>query len=167
MHHVSYELRSPLTNIIGYAELLGGESVGPLNPKQREYAGHVLKSSAALLAIINHILDLATIDNDALELDVEDVDVGQIIASASEGIQDRLLEADIKLNVVVQPDIGTFEADANRVRQVLFNLLSNAVGFSSARTDCLSGRHAPRRRHGFQGDRSGPRHSRRCHRPCF
>ncbi len=131
VHHVSYELRSPLTNIIGYAELLGGESVGPLNPKQREYSGHVLKSSAALLAIINDILDLATIDNDGMELALQDVDVEKTIASAVEGVQDRLSEADIKLNVVVPKDIGDFHADANRVRQVLFNLLSNAIGFSS------------------------------------
>ena len=59
VHHVSYELRSPLTNIIGFIQLLGDDSVGPLNDKQREYAGYVLKSSAALLAIINDILDLA------------------------------------------------------------------------------------------------------------
>lgn len=131
VHHVSYELRSPLTNIIGYAELLGGESVGPLNTKQREYAGHVLKSSAALLAIINDILDLATIDNDAMELDLGEVDVAKTISSAVEGIQDRLSESDIRLNVVVPQGIGTFEADANRVRQILFNLLSNAIGFSA------------------------------------
>ena len=64
VHHVSYELRSPLTNIIGFIHLLGDQSVGALNPKQREYAGHILESSAALLAIINDILDLATIDSD-------------------------------------------------------------------------------------------------------
>ena len=131
VHHVSYELRSPLTNIIGYAELLGGEKVGPLNAKQREYAGHVLKSSAALLAIINDILDLATIDNRAMELTPEDVDVATIIGSAAEGIQDRLSEANIHLNIVVPPGTGSFHADANRLRQVLFNLLSNAIGFSS------------------------------------
>ncbi len=132
VHHVSYELRSPLTNIIGYAELLGGEKVGPLNPKQREYAGHVLKSSAALLAIINDILDLATIDNRSMELALEDVDVATTIAAAVEGIQDRLSEANIQLNVVVSPGTGSFRADANRIRQILFNLLSNAIGFSSA-----------------------------------
>ena len=131
VHHVSYELRSPLTNIIGYAELLGGERVGPLNAKQREYSGHVLKSSAALLAIINDILDLATIDTGAMELNIEDVDTGKIIASAVEGVQDRLSEANINLNVVAAPGIGTLHADANRLRQVLFNLLSNAVGFSA------------------------------------
>ena len=68
VHHVSYELRTPLTNIIGFAQLLAEGVVGALNEKQLEYAGYVTKSSAALLAIINDILDLATIDAGALEL---------------------------------------------------------------------------------------------------
>ena len=90
VHHVSYELRSPLTNIIGFIQLLGDEAIGPLNEKQHEYAGYVLKSSAALLAIINDILDLATIDAGALELRLEDVDIAEAIAAAAEGVQDRL-----------------------------------------------------------------------------
>ncbi|MGE3644399.1 MAG: PAS-domain containing protein [Beijerinckiaceae bacterium] len=130
VHHVSYELRSPLTNIIGYAELLTKESIGPLNEKQREYAGHVAQSSAALLAIINDILDLATIDNDTMQVEEEDVDVKETITAAAEGLQDRLSESDIHLQVVTGDDIGSFRADGKRVRQVLFNLLSNAIGFS-------------------------------------
>ncbi len=130
VHHVSYELRSPLTNIIGYAELLTTEAVGPLNTKQREYASHVAQSSAALLAIINDILDLATIDHDAMELKKEDVDIAQTIAAAVEGVQDRLSESEIRLQVVTSDNIGSFRADGKRIRQILFNLLSNAIGFS-------------------------------------
>ena len=92
VHHVSYELRSPLTNIIGFIQLLGDGSVGSLNAKQLEYAGYVTKSSAALLAIINDILDLATIDMDAMELDLGEVDIAQTMAEAAEGVQDRLAE---------------------------------------------------------------------------
>ncbi|MFN3890984.1 MAG: ATP-binding protein [Beijerinckiaceae bacterium] len=131
VHHVSYELRSPLTNIIGYIHLLGDEAVGKLNEKQREYADHILNSSDALLAIINDILDLATIDADALELDVSDVDVLETMQAAAEGVQDRLRELDITLNIVALDGAGRFRADAKRVRQVLFNLLSNAIGFSA------------------------------------
>ncbi|MBM3607434.1 MAG: PAS domain-containing protein [Alphaproteobacteria bacterium] len=131
VHHVSYELRSPLTNIIGYAELLGDPSVGSLNAKQQEYAGHVRNSSSALLAIIDDILDLATVDNGDIELDIDDVDVHRTIAAAVEGVQDRLAETGIRLNVVASDNIGTFPADGNRLRQILFNLLSNAIGFSS------------------------------------
>ena len=92
VRHVSYELRTPLTNIIGFAQLLAEGVVGALNPKQLEYAGYVTKSSAALLAIINDILDLATIDAGALELRLEDVDVAEAMKAAAEGIQDRLTE---------------------------------------------------------------------------
>ena len=130
VHHVSYELCSPLTNIIGFIQLLGDDSVGPLNDKQQEYAGYVLKSSAALLAIINDILDLATIDRDAMELQLGDVDIQRTIHEAAEGVQDRLAESHVELSIVASPDIGSFRADGQRVRQILFNLLSNAIGFS-------------------------------------
>ncbi len=131
MHHVSYELRSPLTNIIGFTELLGDETVGALNPRQREYADHIMRSSAALLVIINDILDLASIDAGSMELTRERVDVQTTIAAAVRGIGDRLAEADIALVLDVPPDIGSFVADGKRIRQILFNLLSNAVGFSA------------------------------------
>ena len=130
VHHVSYELRSPLTNIIGFIQLLGDGAVGSLNPKQVEYAGYITKSSAALLAIINDILDLATIDMDAMELTLGAVDIVQTMEEAAEGVQDRLAENDIKLQIVAMDGIGNFPADGKRLRQVLFNLLSNAIGFS-------------------------------------
>ena len=95
-----------------------------------EYAGYVTKSSAALLAIINDILDLATIDMDAMELNLGTVDIVQTMEEAAEGVQDRLAENGIRLQIVAMDGIGTFPADGKRLRQVLFNLLSNAVGFS-------------------------------------
>jgi signal transduction histidine kinase len=132
VHHVSYELRSPLTNIIGFIQLLGDAAVGPLNIKQREYAGYVMKSSSALLAIINDILDLASIDADAMELTLEEVDIARTIQAAAEGVQDRLDESNLTLRVLVSEKIGSFSADGKRIRQILFNLLSNAIGFSTA-----------------------------------
>lgn len=130
VHHISYELRSPLTNIIGFIQLLAEESVGPLNPRQREYVGFVMNSSAALLAIINDILDLATIDKDGMQLEIEDVDIAETIRAASAGVQDRLSESGIHLSVVMRDNVGLMRADGKRLRQVLFNLLSNAIGFS-------------------------------------
>ena len=70
VHHVSYELRSPLTNIIGFAHFLGDPAFGPLTDKQREYLGYITASTNALLAIINNILDLATIDAGAMTLNL-------------------------------------------------------------------------------------------------
>jgi signal transduction histidine kinase len=130
VHHVSYELRSPLTNIIGFAQLLGTEAVGALNEKQRDYTGHIVRSSGALLAIINDILDLATIDNGALTLDLAEVDVAETIAQATEGLHDRLTDSKLTLHVDIAPQTGPLLADGRRLRQVLFNLLSNAIGFS-------------------------------------
>jgi signal transduction histidine kinase len=130
VHHVSYELRSPLTNIIGFAQLLDDMSTGPLTDKQREYLGYITASSAALLAIINDILDLATIGAGAMTLDLGSVDVRKTMEAAAEGIRDRLKENDITLEIRAAPGIGTLTADERRLRQVLYNLLSNAIGFS-------------------------------------
>ncbi len=131
VHHVSYELRSPLTNIIGFAQLLGTETVGPLNEKQRDYASHIVRSSGALLAIINDILDLASIDNGALSLELEDVDVAETVAQAAAGLHDRLVDSKLTLSPEIAPQTGPLRADGRRLRQVLFNLISNAIGFSS------------------------------------
>ena len=130
VHHVSYELRSPLTNIIGFAQLLGTETVGALNEKQRDYTGHIVRSSGALLAIINDILDLASIDNGALTLEVQEIDVADTIAEAAAGLQDRLTDGRLALKVEIDPRTGPLRADGKRLRQVLFNLLSNAIGVS-------------------------------------
>jgi signal transduction histidine kinase len=132
VHHVSYELRSPLTNIIGFAHFLGDLATGPLNEKQREYLGYITTSTNALLAIINNILDLASIDAGAMTLNLGQVDVRATMSDAAEGVQDRLVQSDIRLNIRVAPDIGSFVADERRVRQTLFNLLANAIGFSPA-----------------------------------
>jgi len=132
MSHVSYELRSPLTTIIGFSQMLGEGGAGPLNERQLEYSGHILRSSAALLAIINDILDLASVDQGSLQLEVAQIDVRATIAAVVDGLQDRLAEASIRLDVQVGPDVGGFIADGKRIRQILFNLLSNAIGFSTA-----------------------------------
>jgi signal transduction histidine kinase len=130
VHHVSYELRSPLTTIIGFAHFLSDPSTGPLTPKQAEYLDYVTKSTNALLALTNNILDLATIDAGAMKLELGTVNVGKAIEAAAEGIQDRLATDRIKLRVAVDPNIGDFTGDERRVVQVLYNLLANAVGFS-------------------------------------
>jgi signal transduction histidine kinase len=130
VQHVSYELRSPLTNIIGFAELLTDAAIGQLNNKQREYLSYITKSTSSLLAIINNILDLATIDAGAMTLNLGQVDIRAAVIEAAEGIQDRLAKNNLKLVIDVSPGIGSFTADGARVRQVLFNLLSNAAGFS-------------------------------------
>jgi signal transduction histidine kinase len=132
VHLVSYELRSPLTNIIGFAQLLEDRLTGPLTDKQREYLGYITSSSAALLAIINDILDLATIDAGVMTLDLGPVDIAATMDAAADAVRDRLNEGGLALELHADPQIGQFVADGRRVRQVLYNLLSNAIGFSPA-----------------------------------
>ena len=89
-----------------------------------------MSSSTALLAIVNDILDLATIDAGIMELDYADVDVAATVAAAIEGVQDRLADADIRIATDIAEGTGSLFADSRRVRQVLFNLLVNAISFS-------------------------------------
>ncbi|MFY9894336.1 MAG: PAS-domain containing protein [Xanthobacteraceae bacterium] len=132
VHHVSYELRSPLTNIIGFVHLLGDPGTGPLAPKQREYLDYITVSTNTLLALINNILDLATIDAGRMQLNLGAVDIRATMAAAAEGVQDRLVSAGLVLDIRAPNDIGNFVADERRLRQILFNLLANAVSFSPA-----------------------------------
>ena len=128
--HVSYELRTPLTNIIGFGELLSTPRTGPLNDKQREYLGDISGSSKTLLSIIDDILDLATIDAGGLELKLGTVDVRDVIDAAIKGVHERAGRARLTIDIAVADHATTFIGDEARVRQILYNLLSNAVGFS-------------------------------------
>src|SRR5262249_29775571 len=82
VQHVSYELRSPLTNIIGFTELLQLPATGPLTERQREYVDHIGSSSSVLLTIVNDILDLATVDAGIMELHIGEVRIEQTSANA-------------------------------------------------------------------------------------
>ena len=130
VHLVSYELRSPLTNIIGFAQLLEDPATGPLGDKQREYLGYINSSSASLLAIINDILDLATIDAGVMTLDLGPVDIRAVVDTVADAVRDRLLEHGLKLEIRADAKIGSFTADERRLRQILYNLLVNAIAFS-------------------------------------
>jgi signal transduction histidine kinase len=130
--HVSYELRTPLTNIIGFSELLASPAIGPLTERQRDYLGDIRLSGRTLLAIIDDILDLATIDAGTLELTLAPVKVSHVIEQAVQGLAERIKQNDLVLDIDIEPGIDDFAADGKRVTQMLYNLLSNAIGFSSA-----------------------------------
>jgi signal transduction histidine kinase len=130
VRHVSYELRSPLTSLVGFTYFLNDPSMGPLTPKQAEYLGYVTNSTNALLALVDNILTLATIDAGAMTLELGPIDIRKTIEAAAKGIQDRLATQHIELKIDVDSEIGEFTGDENRIKQVLYNLLSNAVGFS-------------------------------------
>ena len=127
MGHISYELRSPLTNIIGFTDLLSSEIKGPISEAQAEYLGYIQNSSEDLLETVDEIIDLSTIDAGAMQLDYADVGVEEVVAAAVKRVENRLDDHDLVLDVHADTDLGTIEADADRLVQVLRNLLLNAI----------------------------------------
>ncbi|MDC9700669.1 MAG: ATP-binding protein [Alphaproteobacteria bacterium] len=132
VRHVSYVLRVPLTTIIGYTDLLMRDPSGVLTGKPREFAENILTSSQALQSIISDILDLATIDAGTMDLTYGPVDLDKSLSAIIDGLRDRLQGASIDLNLIKRGDLSGFIADESRVKQVLFNLLSNAVTFANS-----------------------------------
>ncbi len=131
LSHISYELRTPLTSIIGFTDLLGVPQTGQLNPKQQEYLQDIRTSSMTLLNIINDILDLAIIDAGVMELKLASTPARRVIEAAELGVRERLSRSNIALDVHVADNVSEVYADERRLTQVLYNLLSNAIGFSS------------------------------------
>lgn len=129
--HVSYELRTPLNSMLGFAQMLAEPAFGPLAAKQREYVDDILSSGTTLRAIVDDILDLATIDAGTLELKREPVHVRDVIEQARQGIEERLKQNDVTLDIYIAPGVDEVVADARRLTQILYNLLSNAIGFSA------------------------------------
>lgn len=128
--HVSYHLRTPLNSLIGYAHMLGEPAFGALTERQSEFLGHVRQSSDTLRALIDDILDLATIDAGAMGLDLGEVNVRDLLEGVEDAVRDLLQEAGVRLAIAAPADAGQFLVDARRVRQILFNLVSNAIAAS-------------------------------------
>lgn len=130
VQHVSYELRSPLTNIIGFTDLLSLPTTGPLTERQREYVGHIGTSSTQLITIVNDILDLATVDAGIMELEIAPVRVAETVKAASDLVAERLAEHGIVLKLDLSQAPQSFLGDETRIRQILYNLLSNAANYA-------------------------------------
>ena len=133
VENVSYELRSPLTNIIGFADLLANEA-GTLTERQTAYVDYIRASSVTLGVLIDNILDLASVDAGIAELRPEPLDVAQLVDKARAGLSASFPEISgekpINLVVDIDPALPEFIADGTRIVQVLYNLLSNAARFS-------------------------------------
>ncbi|WEK03810.1 MAG: PAS-domain containing protein [Candidatus Devosia phytovorans] len=133
VENVSYELRSPLTNIIGFADLLANEG-GVLSERQQAYIDYIRASSVTLGVLIDNILDLASVDAGIAELRPEHLDVVQLIDKAKAGLSATFPEISgekpINLVVDIERGLPPFIADGTRIVQVLYNLLSNAARFS-------------------------------------
>lgn len=134
VENVSYELRSPLTNIIGFADLLAGSEGDNLNERQRAYIDYIRASSVTLGVLIDNILDLASVDAGIAELRPELLDVHGLVDKAKAGLSATFPEISgekpINLVVDIEEGMPPFIADGTRIVQVLYNLLSNAARFS-------------------------------------
>jgi signal transduction histidine kinase len=128
--NVSYELRTPLNTITGFSEFLIDQFFGELNARQLEYVEGIFESSGYLLALINDILDLATIEAGRMRIEHESFDITSMAQSAMRLVEERAREKSLTMRMEVPPDIGSMEADERRIRQVIFNLLNNAIRLS-------------------------------------
>jgi signal transduction histidine kinase len=128
--NVSYELRTPLNAIIGFAEILTNQYFGELNPRQLDYSRGILDSSHRLLTLINDILDLATIEAGYMMLETEHIDIHSLMASVLALTRERARKQNLNLEFDCAPDLGTLTADERRLKQALFNLISNAIKFT-------------------------------------
>ncbi len=131
--NVSFEVRTPLNTIIGFADMLGQEYFGELNRRQGEYAKGILDTTRGLMSVIGDILDLASIEAGRMELARDTVDVHGFLVSTLNLIQERARSKDLKLEFDCPPDIGWISADERRLKQVVFNLLSNGITFTPKR----------------------------------
>ncbi|MCI5050395.1 MAG: PAS-domain containing protein [Rickettsiales bacterium] len=130
--NVSYELRSPLTSISGFADILRNEYFGELTEKQSEYVEGIHQSCQHLGQLINNILDLASIEAGYMQLDLSEFDIYEMLEAVLLLLKERLKVLGLRIHNKCDPDIGNMRADETRVKQVMFNLLSNAAKYSKA-----------------------------------
>ncbi len=128
--NVSYELRTPLNAIVGFTEILDNRYFGDLTERQADYVECILQASTLLMALIDDILDLATIEAGYMALDVQEVPIGALMNGLAEVALERADQSDLKIEVDCPDDIGSIRADGVRLRQALFNLVSNAIQFT-------------------------------------
>jgi signal transduction histidine kinase len=128
--NMSYELRTPLTSIGGFAEMLAGGYAGELAPAADEYVRAILDSVARLSTLIDHVLDLTQSEAGGLPLERKSVDVRRVAREAAKAVESAAAEKSIEFAVDLEKSLGTMHGDARRIRQVLDNLLANAVRFT-------------------------------------
>jgi len=128
--NMSHELRTPLNAIIGFSEVLNERMFGELNEKQEEYLKDIYSSGQHLLSLINDILDLSKVEAGRMELEVTDFDLPVAIDNALILVRERASRRGITLGRAIDDRVGTVRGDERKVKQVLLNLLSNALKFT-------------------------------------
>jgi len=127
---VSYELRTPLTSIVGFSEMLDHGLIGELSDKQRAYVQDIHKSSIYLMTLINDILDLASVEAGRMVLEVKYFDLQALFVTMVKLLQERAREEGIRLLFECDADVGFIYGDSRRLKQVMFNIIGNAIKFT-------------------------------------
>ena len=129
---VSHEVRTPLNSILGFAELMLQERFGPIgNRRYKGYVEDIHQSGLYALSLLNDLLDISKIEAGKFELNFTAVDVGEIVEDCAASLQPLAKRARIVLRTSLAPDLPTAVADPRRLKQVLLNLLTNAIKFTN------------------------------------
>jgi signal transduction histidine kinase len=128
--NVSYQLRTPLNTIMGFAEILTNQYFGALNERQLEYTRTIMDASKRLLLLINDVLDLATIEAGRMALNRRMISVADLLNTAKQMTAEWARQQSLEILIDCPSDIGEFDADEHRMKQVLFNLISNSIKYT-------------------------------------
>lgn len=129
--NMSHELKTPLNAVIGFSELMAAEAFGPIGtPKYKAYAEEIRDSGRHLVDIVNDILDVSRLEANTVEADDNDIHIEDAIASGLRLVADRARESEISLSVALPPDLPVLVADTRMFKQMISNLLTNAVKFT-------------------------------------
>lgn len=128
VRNVSHHLRNPLHGVLFASDMLHQELFGPLNDRQKEHVGAIQDAARQLEKLVGNILDVAMVDAGEVDLNLTPVDLHAAVTEAAELAQARAEDSEVRVKVDCAEDIGAIEADEKRVRQILFNLVANAMG---------------------------------------
>ncbi|MEB3294252.1 MAG: ATP-binding protein [Synechococcales bacterium] len=132
--NTSHEIRTPLSSILGFTHLLREQGFNPGSHRHQEYLSIILTSGKHLLALINDILDLSKIEANQLDLNWDQVEVEALCRTVLSLVQEKANDRGLKLELAIAPNLPILSADPLRLKQMLFNLLSNALKFTQAGT---------------------------------
>jgi signal transduction histidine kinase len=128
--NMSHELRTPLNAIIGFAKLMAHGKVGPVSPQQREFLEDILTSSNHLLQLINDVLDLAKVEAGKTEFHPEPIELAQIVGEVRNILRAVAAHKQIEIETAIDPACTGLDLDPAKLKQVLYNYLSNALKFT-------------------------------------
>jgi PAS domain S-box-containing protein len=130
LSNMSHELRTPLNGVIGLSEVLHDELLGKLSPAQSEYVGDILANGRQLLSLVNNLLDLEHVKLGKMEFHPQVVDVPELLTEISDLLRTLADEKQVNVSVTVDPILSTVTTDPVRLRQIVYNYLSNAIKLS-------------------------------------